>query len=265
MSDYNFKEWVIENLWWLPKGDLRLAKNKWISRALLDKDFMEDVDIDIEHRHLWNGKGLFSISRVLRPVNELGYLNVPPAQLELAKSLGSALMRNLQYFWENKIRNIENMTFTTPNEREVFTDFIKFFKENNITILRVEKFIRSDLWCGYVDCMVRWNKWVVNLEIKTRGNLQVRKSDLIQANFYYNMTGIPTILVIYDRNKREFKLVKVGSREKYDKEAQLGIKEFNKHLAPFGYPPLRPIKYEDSEWINTNGKLRKCYKVASDN
>ncbi len=260
-NKYNFKEWVINNLWYKPTGDDFKVKNNLKGKALLDHDFLADVDVNhIEGYHLWNGKKLFSISRLLKPVTEAKLIHVPPLTLQKARDLGTSLMTNLEYWWTNNIKNIENMPMMTPDERTMFIDFVKFFKENRITIKAVEKFVRVGLWCGYIDVVARFNKWIVNLEIKTRSNLQVRDSDLIQANHYYNMTGIPTILIIYDKNKREFALHKIFRQKKIKPSCQLCVSTFNKHLTPFGFPKLMSLNYEQK--INeTTGK--KYYIITN--
>lgn len=251
MDNYDFSEWTKKNIPY-HVGDANRYKNNGCVKALLKEDFLEDVTVDLEHKHICHGKGLFSISRVLRPVNELGYINVPPIQLDIAKNLGSALMSNLEYFWENKVKNIEDMYFNTPDERVMFTDFVKFFKENKIKILSVEKFVKSGQWCGYIDVVANWNNSLVLLEIKTRSKLEIRNTDLIQANYYYNLTGIPVILVVYDRNKRQFKLQKISNMYKFNNQFQISLKEFNHCLSRFNYPKLERIKYLKQRDSNNN-------------
>lgn len=217
----------------------------------LNYDFWDGCIRSLENNGIYyKSKRLISISAITKAVKQIDLEFIDAETLEKAKTIGTNLMENLKFACDSEIQEIDDMSFANPTDRIVFGDFINFFTKHKFKIMEVEKFWRNKSYCGFIDMIVKKNTRLYGVEIKTRSNLQIRASDIIQANFYKQCTGMDMLLIIYDRNKREFRVERVNTHirkyklnEKF-KKYMVGLKKYNWALNLFGYPPLDKVSLD---------------------
>ena len=239
--NYDYQE-EIDKL--IPKTNM--YQYKWLRnkpyKQMLNIDYFDGCFKDLDHNIIENNKVLYSISRITRGINDAKFYNVPKVHLDKAKQLGSELMSNFEYFKNNRPKNINEMSFSCPEARIMFIDFINMFQANKIKIYEVEKFVKSGMFCGYLDMIASINGTFRIIEIKTRSENNLRDSDILQAHFYELLTGLKTMLIIYNKKTRKFNFYQIRTKKvPINKKIQLPLWKFNEFLEMLGLEQLRTL------------------------
>lgn len=167
-----------------------MAKRKKIyyytaKEQLFRAKFSYEFFVDQEGNHYYyNNKRLISPSAMNAIAYSLDFGKVPTHVIDSRREIGSNLMRNLKYMFDNKIDDIDNLMVSDLSKKHLYT-IARFLKEHKLKILDVEKFVCNNHFCGIVDLLAIYKtseksprvKVVEIIEIKVRNSLESKIQD----------------------------------------------------------------------------------------
>lgn len=199
--------------------------NKSEMKKKINFDFMRLIDkVENGHKMKGHSKKLISPSSILRPIKDYQLFSIPKDVLEQRRQDGITLMKYLEIIFKTKETDINSFPITTKQKRDLHNIF-KYFIDNDIQLLSIEKPITNGVIYGIVDCIIKKGTGIYVLEIKLRNNLKIENADLFQAKVYSMMLGLPAIvLCLADNGETNEQLLYKTS---FNKELKV-VKDFYK-------------------------------------
>lgn len=180
----------------------------FLMRIALYVDYSQFVN-EVDNHLYYKSKRLLSWSAYNRGLSDCMLSGIPESVLDNARAIGSEFMEKLQYIFDNKILDIENVEYSTSQIRNMIIAFYNHLVKGKYKLLAVEKLITNFKWVGFIDCVVlnsRKNQYEI-WEIKTRSsNKDIKDSDFFQLNLYggiLNNRYITKKVIIVNRNTFE--------------------------------------------------------------
>lgn len=200
-------------------GGAYLKKDTLIKKLKFDYTKLVEKGPSGKWKMIGDNKMLFSVSSLLRLVNDYFFFSIPERVIKVRKEIGTNLMINIQHCFDQKITDL-NQLMINERDRLVLSGFIKWAMDTNTRILAVEKFITNGNSVCIIDCVVQRNYAIYVLEIKCRNDLdKVRKTDELQLRAYMEMFGSHGIILLIDDN---------GKYKEYVKKSKIWMrKEWN--------------------------------------
>ena len=195
-------------------------------------------------KNIWNelnyyqGKPLLSFSSFTNAITKIKLANIPPLILEQKRQVGSDVMKYLKMIIDNKITDLDEISWPNIKTRMIVESIIRTLVENKFKIECVELCITNNYWYGYIDVIFKYKvenstspRYLYGvMEIKTRSSFEVRDSDILQTKIYNTILGNSrwrTILLIVNDKTYESKLIEMDWKDKRSKEV---IRTTNKYL-----------------------------------
>lgn len=189
------------------------VKNNNNIKQALATDFDELIDRTQYEKAFWKETKqlLLSPTRFLHIASRVKMANIPNNILEVAKVEGVEVMKSLEYIYNNKINNLEQVNFLSDKIKNMTMSIIQAMIERKWKIKAIEKTISNGYWYGSVDCVVRDEHCNLALvEIKTRGNDEIRITDIIQLMIYGRTIGANNLyLMICNKKTMETKVHRI--------------------------------------------------------
>ena len=180
----------------------------FLMRIALYVDYAQFLN-EVDNHLYYKNRRLLSWSAYNRGLSDCMLSVVPEQILDTAREIGKEFMEKLQYIFDNKIVDIENVDYSTSQIRNMIIAFYNHLVRGKYKLLAVEKLITNLKWIGFIDCVVlnsRKNQYEI-WEIKTRSqNKDVRESDFFQLNLYggiLNNRFITKKVIIVNKNTFE--------------------------------------------------------------
>lgn len=196
-------------------NQFRLDNNK-IMKEVLKTDYEKLMTFD-GVKYFMNKKPLLSWSTSNKGLSEMIYYTIPKETMMLVQDEGKAIMYYLEMVANKEVKDLKQIDFMSEKVKKMFYALMQCFIDNELTLLAVEKHVANEYWHGYIDCIVRQANGLVSIvEIKTRSNYDVRKTDLMQLMVYNSIISsknLSKLLIIVNRKTFGAEVFQINHRE----------------------------------------------------
>lgn len=164
--------------------------NNKAAKLMLETNFDKSMRFDGKI-HFYGNVPQLSVSSVLERFMWVKMANIPTNLLSEYAEEGKMVMEYLQMIHEKKMQDLSQIEWFSERIKNMVLSILQTVINNEWKIMAVEKHISNGFWHGYIDMVIRdkWSNYHI-VEIKTRGNFDIRVTDLLQILSYSSMSKV---------------------------------------------------------------------------